>query len=285
MSSQPKVYLITSCSSGLGLELACAALLAGHKVIATSRNPPKTPNVLLDIQSCGGHWAELDVTASNLDEQFQGLVKVYGRIDVLINNAGFAIGNTVENTNLDLARKLFETNFFRVVQLCQLCIPIMRKQSGGTIVNISSGVTVHPVPMVSIYAASKCAIDGFIESLRGEVAVFGIRVLLAQPRDMKTSFKENAPVMDVPEVYKGTPTEMVINYLMSTRGKEAIDPRRSAKRIVEVVDGTGMAEDLNTEENFRIPLGSEIQGSIQGRIEELKRVIEVYDKVCESVDF
>lgn len=238
-----------------------------------------------EIESLGGYWATLDGTAADLDTQFQNLLNVYGRIDVLINNAGFALADTVESTDLETARKLFETNFFSVMPLCQLAIPVMREQGKGTIVNLSSGTTVYPVPMISVYGASKCAIDGFTESLRKEVAEFGIRVLLAQPGDMRTKFKENAVVKELPEAYKGTSTEMVVKYLMSTQGKEAIDSERTARRVVEVVDGTGMAKDLKADEIFRVPLGSEIKRSIQGRIKELTDAMEVYGEVCDSVDF
>ena len=285
MSSEPNVYLITGCSSGLGLDLARVALAAGHKVIATSRNPDKTPEVVSEIKTLGGHWGVLDVTSADLHIQFQALLSTHGRIDVLINNAGFAAAAVVETTDLDLARRLFETNYFGVMRLCQLVIPVMRKQGGGVIMNVSSGSTVKSVPTISAYAASKTALDALTEALRSEVTPFGITVLLAQPGDMRTSFKGNAPRVELPDAYKGTIAEVVLDHLLSMQGKETINPRRVAKRIVEVVDGTGMASSLNTKEVFRVPFGREILEAFQERIEGLSRVLEVYKDMATSVDF
>lgn len=177
MSIQPKVYLITGCSSGLGYHLCKTVLSAGHKLIATSRSPSKTPKVVAEIKSLGGHWGQLDVTSPDLATQFHSLLNVYGRIDVLVNNAGIAIGNTVEHTDEEKARTVFVTNFFGIMRTCQLAIPIMRTQGTGTIVNVSSGSIVNPMPLISVYAASKCVVEGFTEALRKEVAAFGIRVL------------------------------------------------------------------------------------------------------------
>lgn len=285
MSSESKVYLITGCSSGLGLDLARTALAAGHEVIATSRNPDKTPVVASEFQTLGGHWGRLDVTSADLDTQLRVLLAIHGRIDVLINNAGFAAAAVVETTDLDLARRLFETNYFGVMRLCQLVIPIMRKQGEGVIVNVSSGSTVKSVPTISAYAASKTAVDALTEALKSEVAPFGITVLLVQPGDMRTSFKENAPRMELPEAYKGTMAEVVLDHLLSMQGKETIDPQRVAKRIVEVVDGTGMAKGINTKEVFRVPFGCEIVEAFQERIKDLSRVLEVYEDIATSVDF
>lgn len=107
-----KVYLVTGCSTGLGYQLTKAILLAGHKVIAMSRDPNKIPDVVNEIRSLGGHWGKLDVTSPDLESQFQQLHKVYGRSDVLINNAATAIGSTVEQINTQTARLVFETNVF-----------------------------------------------------------------------------------------------------------------------------------------------------------------------------
>lgn len=94
---QPKVFLVTGCSSGLGLELAYAVLAAGHKLIATSRNPRSTPEIISKVTSLGGVWDTLDVTSADLESQLKHALGVYGRIDVLINNAGIGMAGAIED--------------------------------------------------------------------------------------------------------------------------------------------------------------------------------------------
>lgn len=108
-----EVYLVTGCSTGLGYQLCKAILAAGHTPIATSRSSSKTPDIVAEIQGTGGHWGQLDVTSSDVASKFQELIKVHGRVDVLINNAAIAIGCTVEHTDMDIARMLFRHEFLR----------------------------------------------------------------------------------------------------------------------------------------------------------------------------
>ena len=277
-----KVYLVTGCSAGLGYELSKAILLAGHKLIATSRDPSKTPDIVAEIQRLGGYWGTLDVTSSDLDSQFHELYKVYGQIDVLINNAGIAIGATVEQTEMEVARLVFETNFFGVMRLTQLAIPLMRSQGGGTIVNISSGATVNPLPMIAVYGASKNAIEGFTEALKKEVAGFKIRVLLAHPGDMRTSFISRSNATEIKDEYKGTAADFVAKLLRSTIG--AIDPAKAATTIVEAVDETGELQKLIGEDYVRIPLGARVANGIKQRSKELVHAVEVFDGISQSVD-
>jgi NAD(P)-dependent dehydrogenase (short-subunit alcohol dehydrogenase family) len=96
-SEHQKVFLITGCSSGLGLELAYTVLAAGHKLIATSRNPASSPNLVTEISSLGGVWTALDVTSPDLESQLKHSLSIYGRIDVLVNNAGIALAGAVED--------------------------------------------------------------------------------------------------------------------------------------------------------------------------------------------
>lgn len=280
-----KVYLVTGCSSGLGYHLAKAILSAGHKLIATSRTPSKTPDIVAEIQKLGGHWAELDVTSPMLESQFKEVVKVYGAVDVLINNAGVATGATVEQMDMDEARLILETNFFGAMRLTQLSIPLMRHQGSGTIVNISSGSTLNPVPMIAVYAASKFAIEGFTEALKKELVAFNIRVILAHPGEMRTSFIGTAHVTVPKEEYKGTAAEFVYQFLQSRAGKESADPEKVARAIVEAVDGTGLYEKLAGQDYLRLPLGSEVFDSLKQRKNELVQTLEDFDGISQSVDF
>ncbi|KUI71903.1 hypothetical protein VM1G_07511 [Cytospora mali] len=294
MSSQPrKVYLITGCSSGLGNALARTALAAGHTVIATSRRPP---NNLVEIQSLGDiKWATLDVSSPHLEIQFTETILPLagGKIDVLINNAGIANAAVIEDADLDSARDVFETNFWGVMRLTKLAVGLMRKQdqgqgSGGTIVNISSSSSLAPMPLISVYSASKAAVDGFTTALAAELAPFNIRVLLVTPGGIRTSFIENnaaasgGAVASLKAEYEGTPAEFVLRHLQEPENFK-VDPERAAGMIVQAVDGTGPFEG-NGKEFLRLPLGGETMGVLEGKIAEFRGAMEGFSDIARSVD-
>ncbi len=180
---QPHVILVTGASSGIGR--ACAELLAasGHVVYGTSRRG-------------GDQRAGVEMLAMNVDDDAQvanGVAKIiadHGRIDVVINNAGYAIAGAVEDTSIDEARAQFETNVFGVLRVCRAALPHMRAQHGGLIVNISSLGGIFGMPFSGLYSASKFAIEGLSEALRLETSVSGVRVVLVEPGDMKTGLPE-----------------------------------------------------------------------------------------------
>lgn len=289
MASQPKIYLITGCSSGLGYSLALAALKAGHKVIATSRNPARTPNKIQEITTLGGQWATLDVASPSLEAQLTNNILPLcpdGKIDVLINNAGIADASVVEDLDLERSRAVFETNFWGLLRLTRVLVPIMRTRGTGTIVNISSTNAVAPFPLLSVYSASKAAVDMFTIALQGEVAPFGVRVLLVTPSGIRTPFNEKNAKGDERDMlkteYKGTPTEYVLGQMVDPNNFK-IDPGKAASTIVAAVDGSGVFE--GKENDFlRLPLGADSLGLMEGRITELKGCAERFPVVAKSVD-
>jgi NAD(P)-dependent dehydrogenase (short-subunit alcohol dehydrogenase family) len=183
-SPDSKVILITGASSGIGK--ACADHLAsrGHRVFGTSRrNPGKAGAVEL---------IPMDVT----DERSvkEGVLRVLGdagRLDVVVNNAGMGFAGAVEETSIEEARQQFDTNLFGVLRVCRAALPILRRQQSGLIVNVSSIGGVIGLPFEGLYSASKFALEGLSEALRLEVRQFGIRVVLVEPGDIKTSFGAN----------------------------------------------------------------------------------------------
>lgn len=186
---------------------------------------------------------------------------------------------------MQTARLVFETNFFGVMRLAQLVIPLMRSQGGGTIVNISSGTTLNPNPMLSVYGASKYAIEGFTEALKKELASFDIRVILAHPGGIRTSFAHRSAVTEPREEYRGTASEAVMNFVQSRVGKEPIDPVKAASLIVDAVDGTGMLQKLAGNDYFRLPIGQDIAKSMMEKSEELTSSLETFNEICQSADF
>lgn len=178
-----QVILITGASSGLGR--ACATHLArrGHRVFGTSRRPPGA--VAVD----GVAMVQIDVRDGESVRRGVGQVlERAGRLDVVVNNAGFGLVGAVEDTAIEEAKAQFETNYFGVLRVCRAVLPVMRAQGAGLIINISSIGGLIGVPFTGQYAASKFAIEGLSEVLRMEVRPFGLHVVLVEPGDFRTGF-------------------------------------------------------------------------------------------------
>lgn len=175
-----KVVLITGSSSGFGLETAKYLSGLGYKVYGTSRTSPTN-----DISFT---YIPLDVTSEHsIDNCIESIISKEGKIDVLINNAGFILSGSVEETELDEAKSVMETNFFGAVRMINKVLPIMRKQRSGHIINISSSAGVLAIPNLGFYSASKFALEGYSETLRLEAARFNIHVSLVEPAIFKTN--------------------------------------------------------------------------------------------------
>lgn len=159
-------WLITGCSSGIGLHLAKYALSQGHNVIATSRNPSKSPDLVKEITSSpNGKWIALDVTSplSDLQDAIAQAKKLFGSsgtIDVLVNNAGYGLLGAFEDISEDKFRLNFETNVFGTMKLMKAMLPGMRERGAGTIVNVSSIAGLVARPTCTSYAGSKYAVEG-----------------------------------------------------------------------------------------------------------------------------
>ena len=195
-----KSILITGCSSGFGLETAKYFLERGWRVIATMRTPdetlfPPAPNLQL---------LKLDVTDQTSIAQ---AVAAAGDIDVLVNNAGIGWLNALEGTPIDMARHIFETNTFGTMAMIQAVLPQFRARKSGTIINVTSTVTLRPLPLLSVYTASKAAVNAFTESFALELEPFNIKVKLVLPGlAPETRFGENARALtlgalEFPEPY------------------------------------------------------------------------------------
>jgi NAD(P)-dependent dehydrogenase (short-subunit alcohol dehydrogenase family) len=171
--------LITGASSGYGKATAELFLQRGWNVIATMRRPDRA---VFATSSDRLTVLPLDVTdRRSITEAIDAGIATYGAIDVWVNNAGIGLGSVVEKTPDSTVRELFETNTFGVIAACRAIIPQMREQGHGVIVNITSSVTLGVMPLVAVYAASKCAIEGFTESMAYELEGFNIKARLVEP--------------------------------------------------------------------------------------------------------
>lgn len=195
-----KTVLITGCSSGYGLETARHFVANGWKVLATMR----APDVAVLSPSENLRILPLDVTS---EESIAATVVAAGRIDALVNNAGIGVVGAFEATPLAHIKKVFDTNTFGVMAMCQAVIPQMRARRSGVIVNVTSTVTMKSFPLAAAYKASKQAIDGFTQSLADELACFGIRTKMVEPGHAPTTkFTVNNsidPQELIPEAYAG----------------------------------------------------------------------------------
>ncbi|CZR61745.1 related to short chain oxidoreductase/dehydrogenase [Phialocephala subalpina] len=257
-----QVWLITGSSSGFGFSLARIALRAGHKVIATSRNPSKTPKLVSEIESLGGKWLALNVCDPNIADVIEHAVAAYGQIDVLVNNAGYSLLGALEDMSDSEVRAQMETNFFAPVKITQLLLPSMRARKNGTIVNISSVGGISALPTNGLYASSKFALEGML-------------LFLSTPGGFRTNFLNSYVTTAKPltKDYEGTIVENVLKLFSQLHGKQGGDVEKGCQAIFDVVTGTGSA--AGKERMLRLPLGTDAAGLIRQKAESL---IDMLDK-------
>lgn len=229
-------WFITGASSGFGREIARAVLARGGTVIATARRsdalaelvaaaPNRALALNLDVTDA------LQVTAAAAAAKFR-----FGRIDVLVNNAGYGLIGSVEETSDADARRLFEVNFFGLVGVTRALLPAMRAQRRGWIVNISSIAGLIAFPGSAFYSASKFAVEGFSESLRNEVAPLGIGVTVVEPGFFRTAFGANAQIRSTGIADYAATVGETAALMTKMGGREPGDPQRAAAVIIEVLD-------------------------------------------------
>jgi NAD(P)-dependent dehydrogenase (short-subunit alcohol dehydrogenase family) len=186
MSTPYPIVLVTGASSGVGK--ACAETLHGRgcRVYGASRS-------WVTSASAGTfRRLRMDVTSdSSVQEAVSGIIKAEGRIDALVNNAGYALAGPVEETSVEEAKRQFETNFFGALRVANAVLPGMRRQGSGVVIQISSLGGVFGLPFQGMYSASKFALEGLSEAMRYELAPFGVRVVLVEPGDVRTSITAN----------------------------------------------------------------------------------------------
>ncbi len=197
MTSNQKVAIVTGSSSGIGYEIALILARNGFLTYATMRDLQKksTLESIKDKENLPLKCVQLDVTdEDSVRNAVQDINDDTGRVDVLVNNAGYGLNGAFEDLTVDEIKTQFETNFYGLIRTTQAILPTMRRQKSGIIVNISSGAGRFGYPLGSAYVSTKFAIEGLSESLSFEVEPFGIRVILIEPGMIKTNFS-NASVL------------------------------------------------------------------------------------------
>ncbi len=265
--NEKKVWFITGTSSGFGRALAEEVLAKGERVVATARKPEvlqdlveKYPDTALAIK--------LDVTnIENAKNSVREAVSKFGRIDVLVNNAGYALVGAVEESSDEQIRRQFDTNFFGVLNVTREVLPVLREQKSGHIVNIGSVVGISAAPSMGIYSATKFALEGLSEALAGELAPHGIKTMIVEPGPFSTDGFANAAFAEspLPEAYP-SPVQLAENF--QEFKNIAGDPVKAVRVIIEAVEAENPP--------FRLPLGLPAFENIEAKLEEVKQEISTW---------
>ncbi|KAI1278270.1 hypothetical protein F5Y07DRAFT_361244 [Xylaria sp. FL0933] len=276
-------WLITGSSSGLGLSLVRIVQANGHKVIATSRNPSRTPDLVQEVESKGGRWLQLDVNDRSSGDIINGLEKSGERVDVLVNNAGYSIHAPIETITEDELRAQMETMYFGPLRLIRAVLPYQRKRKFGVIANFSSGAALEGQGSMGAYAGAKAGLDGLTKVLAKEVAPFNIRVLTVILGSFNTNMP-NAYVLGqnpVPEEYKGTVAGQFLDFLEKGNIVPKGDKDKAMRAFYQLVVGEGFGAGKESEKI--LPLGSEMIARMTGVQDQLAHAKEVFGEVTKGV--
>ncbi|MEV4299177.1 SDR family NAD(P)-dependent oxidoreductase [Microbispora rosea] len=271
--TQGRVWLITGCSSGFGRELALAAAAAGDRVMATARRP-ETLSELADQGEGRISTVALEVTEpASIDAAVRATLALYGRIDVLVNNAGLFMIGAVEETSMEQLRALMEVNFFGAAEVTKAIVPLMREQGSGTIVQMSSLGGRMTYPGLAGYDAAKHALEAFSEALSSELAPLGIQVLLVEPGMFRTKISSNmvlAPENPAYQASSGGLRQMVAGIA----GNEPGDPAKAAAAIIKVLDAENPP--------LRLVLGSDAVDALRAHHESLLADMVTWETLSRS---
>lgn len=301
--SRPLTWLITGCSSGFGLAIARHAQANGHKVIATSRNPSKTPELVQEIESSGGRWLPLNLDDRNNASVIDDLEAEGTEIDVLVNNAGAALLQAAEFITEDEVRGQFETVFFGPYRLTRAVLPHMRKRRFGIIANISTGASLEGRESMGIYSASKAAFDGTLDLnghrryetseltsnnigltkvLAKEVAEFNVRTLTVYLGGFTTSFASSLGTGKEPlaQDYDGSAVGKALEYMHGGKYVPDGDTSKGAKVVYEVITGEGVGAGKEGEPN--LPLGRDMEARVKLVRDRMDHCWEVFGDAATS---
>src|SRR4051795_10392003 len=268
-----RVWFITGASSGFGRELADAALERGDSIAATAR---RTDSLAYADEHERGHAIALDVTdAGQREAAVAKALEEFGRIDVLVNNAGRTQVGAVEETTDAELRDLFDLHFFAPAALTRAVLPQMRRQGGGAIVQMSSVGGQTTAPGFGAYCATKFALEGFTETLRDEVAGFGIRTLIVEPGAFRTGLfrpdaaYESAAMPEYEQIVGPTRS-----YVRDNHGLQPGDPAKAAAAIIAALDADNSP--------LRLVLGADAIGNVKRRLQLLTDELEVWRSLGEA---
>jgi NAD(P)-dependent dehydrogenase (short-subunit alcohol dehydrogenase family) len=275
---EKKVWFITGCSTGFGRALAQHTLALGYPTVCTARNAAQIEDL------AAGHpdlalVLPLDVTVpSQIAAAVEAAVARFGRIDVLVNNAGIGYFGSFEESGIKEVRAMFEVNVWGLAETTRAVLPLLRKQRSGTVVNISSIAGIAAFPALSFYNATKFAVEALSESLAQEVAPMGIKVLLVEPGPFRTDWAGRS-ASSAPETitdYQATAGARA-DQIRGYSGRQNGDPVRAAAAIVKAVEAP--------EPPLRLLLGKAALKMARLKLAAVQKDFEGWAEVTEAADY
>ncbi|MFE2721576.1 oxidoreductase [Kitasatospora sp. NPDC059327] len=270
------VWFVTGASRGLGAEITREALDRGHAVIATARDAaavlrayPVKPDGLLAVTA--------DVTEpERLAAAVQAGLAEFGRIDVVVNNAGYGLVGAIEEVSDKAARALFDVNVFGVLNTLRATLPTLRAQRSGHVLNIGSVGGFATAPGVGLYGASKFALEGISEALHAELAPLGVHVTIVEPGGFRTDFLNGSSMRVEPASIEDYTAGAgpVREALAQNDGRQPGDPKKAAKAVVDVTEVT--------EPPLRLQLGADAVERVEAKLDLVRRELDRWRHVAVS---
>lgn len=265
-----KVWFVTGAGRGLGVDIVQKALAAGHFVVATGRKPGAV------LKAVGAHENLLTVALDITDPKAavtaaQAAVERFGRIDVLVNNAGNFYAGYFENISPDHFRAQMETNFFGPLNVTRAILPIMRKQRSGQVITVTSLAGLIGQEFVAAYAASKFALEGWMESLRFDVAPFGIHTMVVEPGFFRTELLvEGASTIwpELPIEDYAERTKQTITAWSGMNGLQGGDPAKLAAAMISLSDSGELP--------LRFVAGADAMAAVEAKLQTIRAQMDAY---------
>ena len=274
--TEKPVWFITGCSTGFGRELAKHVLERGYRTVVTARNPDEVNDLAAKGEAL---VLKLDVTDQDqIDAAIKAAEDKFGRIDVLVNNAGIGYFAAVEESEEDQIRRMFEINVFGLSRMIHAVLPGMRKRRKGSIVNLSSIGGLRSFPATGYYHATKFAVEGLSEALWQEVEPLGIKVMLVEPSGFRTDWAGRSANESKQQIddYAATAGERR-SQSRALSGKQSGDPVRAAHAIVKAIESPNPPHHLL--------LGNDAYEAATAKLEDLRREFSEWEAVSRGADF
>jgi NAD(P)-dependent dehydrogenase (short-subunit alcohol dehydrogenase family) len=275
-NTEKPVWFITGCSTGFGRELATHLLERGYTTVVTARDPDDVKD-LAEVRNC--LVLKLDVTDQDqIDRAIKTAEEKFGRIDVLVNNAGIGYFAAVEESEEEQVRRMFEINVFGLSKMIKTVLPGMREQQKGFIVNFSSIGGLCSIPALGFYNATKFAVEGLSGALSLEVEPLGIKVMLVEPSGFRTDWAGRSANESLRQIKDYAATAGAVRgQLRAVSGKQSGDPARAARAIVEADEAFNPPHHLL--------LGNDACDAALAKLEALRKEFLEWEAVSRGADF
>ncbi|MBB6130724.1 SDR family NAD(P)-dependent oxidoreductase [Mucilaginibacter lappiensis] len=274
-----KVWYITGASQGLGLTLVKRLLNDGYRVAATSRNAQSLKDAVGVIDT--DRFLPLAVDLNNLDcidESIRQTITAFGRIDVLVNNAGYGMAGTVEEIMEQDIRNIFDVNVLATINVTRSVLPVMRKQQAGFIINMSSVAGFVGAPGWSIYSATKAAVTAFSEVLALDIKEFGIKVTAVEPSGFRTGFlTQNSLAFTESKIEGYQAVKDTQERYLAANGKQPGDPDKAAEILIQLSE--------NQEPPIHLYLGQDAYKRASEKLAAMTDELEAWKATTIGADF